>query len=180
MEEDEVRLHSHHGWRARPGCKIFVADRGAVRFDYPQNWFVLRDEGCITLCDKEPPDDISRLSVSYQRLPPIDWSGLPIVALLEAAVPEDRRTTETSGPISDVTRGDLELAWREARFLDPSERREARSRMCIARRSSLQCLITFDFWATDLEQCQTVWDTVLETLELGEFIADPRRGPVVS
>lgn len=180
QENDDVRLHSHHGWRARPGCKIFVADRGAVRFDYPQDWVLILDTDSVTLCNRKPPDDDCRLAVSYQRLPPIDWSGLPVAALLEGGLREGEGPVDTAGPISEMRRGDLELAWREVSFLDPSETREARSRVCIARRSPLQCLITFDFWATHLEQCKTTWDTVLETLELGEFIADPTRGPVVS
>lgn len=178
-ENEDLRLHSQHGWRARPGCKIFVADRGAVRFDYPRDWLVIPDEDSVKLYDKEPPDDDSRLAVSYLRLPPVDWSGLPVAALLEAAMREEERPIDTWGPIGEVRRGDLELAWREVGFLDPGEKREARSRMCIARRSTLQCLITFDFWAADLEQCEAAWNTVLETLELGEFIADPTRGPLV-
>jgi len=179
-EKDELSLHPRHGWRARPGCKIFVADRGAVRFDYPQDWLVLPDEDSVKLYDKEPPDDDSRLAVSYLRLPPIDWSGLSLAALVEAGMRGDERPIHTWGPIQEMRRGDLELAWREVGFVDPLAKREARSRMCIARRSNLQCLITFDFWASDLPRCGVVWDTVLETLELGSFIADPRRGPLVS
>ena len=177
---DELRLRSRHGWRARSGCKIFVADRGAVRFDYPQDWVVSPDDDSVKLYDKEPPDDDSRLAVSYVRLLPIDWSGLPVAALVEAGMGGDKRPIDTWGPIREARRGDLELAWREMSYLDSAEKREARSRMCIARRSTLQCLITFDFWAADLDECGAAWETVLETLELGEFVADPRRGPVVS
>jgi hypothetical protein len=41
-------------------------------------------------------------------------------------------------------------------------------------------LITFDFWAADVERCEAAWKTLLETLELDEFVADPKRGPLVS
>jgi hypothetical protein len=150
-----------------------------VRFDYPQDWFVLPDENSVNLYDKAPPDDDSRLAVSYLRLPPIDWSGLSVAALLEAVMRDDEPPIHTGRPISAVQRGDLELAWREVNFLDPGGKREARSRTCIARRATLQCLITYDFWAADLEQCEAAWAMVLETLELGEFIADPARGPLV-
>lgn len=179
-EKAELSLHSRHGWRARPGCKIFVADRGAVRFDYPQDWIVIPDEDSVKLYDKEPPSADSRLAVSYLRLPQIDWGGLELAALVEAGMRGDERPIHTWGRTRETQRGDLELAWREVGFVDPVENREARSRMCIARRSNLQCLITFDFWAADLERCEAVWGTVLETLELGEYIADPSRGPVVS
>jgi hypothetical protein len=178
-ENEKLKLHPQHGWRARPGCKIFVADRGAVRFEYPRTWFIVADEDSVKLYDKQPPHDDSRLAVSYVRLPPIDWSGLPVAALLEAAVRDDERATDAWEPIREQNRADLEIAWREARFIDPGEKREARSRICIARRSTIQCLLTFDFWAANLKPCDAVWSTVLETLELGELIADPTRGPLV-
>ena len=179
-EKEELRLRSRHGWRARPGCKIFVADRGAVRFDYPIDWVVIPDEDSIKLYDKEPPNDDSRLAVSYVRLPPIDWSGLGLATLVEAGIRGDERPIHTWGPIIETSRGELELAWREVGFVDPAEDREAKSRMCIARRSNLQCLITFDFWAVEAPRCEAAWDTVLATLELGEYISDPILGPVVS
>ena len=180
LERNELKLRSRHGWRARSGCKIFAADRGAVRFDYPQDWVVSPDDDSVKLYDKEPPDDDSRLAVSYLRLPPVDWSGLPVAALVEAGMREEPRPIATWGPIREARRGDLELAWREVRFIDSAAKREAISRMCIARRSTLQCLITFDFWIEDHEQCEAAWEIVLETLELGEFIGDPTLGPVVS
>src|SRR2546425_5798922 len=133
-ERNESTLRWGHGWRARPGCKIFVADRGAVRFDYPQDWILAPDEDSVKLYDKEPPDDGSRLAISYLRLPPVDWSGLPVAALVEAGMQGDERPIDTWGPVRKAQRGDLELAWREVSFLDPVERRKARSRMCIARR----------------------------------------------
>ncbi len=179
-ERNESRLRWGHGWRARPRCKIFIADGGAVRFDYPQDWIVVPDEDSVKLYDKEPPDADSQLAISYLRLPPVDWSGLPLAVLIETAMAGDERRIDTWGPIREARRDDLELAWREVSFLDPVERLKARSRMCIARRSALQCLITFDFWETNLERCEVLWDTVLETLQLGEFITDPTRGPVVS
>lgn len=175
-ERKESTLRPWHGWRAKPGCKIFVADRGAVRFDSPQDWVVVPDEHSVKLYDKQPPDDDSRLEISYQRLPPIDWSGLPIAALVEAAMRGGKRPIDTWGPIRETRRGDLQLAWREVTFVDPVETRQARSRMCIARRSILQCLITFDFWETDLERCELAWDTALETLQLGDFIIDSTGG----
>ena len=177
---DTLPMHSRRGWRARPGCKIFVADRGAVRFDYPRDWFVSPDADSITLYDEEPPDDDSCLAVSYMRLPPVDWSKLRVATLVEAGMSGDTRPIDTWGPIREARRGDLELAWREVNCVDAAEKREARSRMCIARQSTFQCLITFDFWIEDLERCEAAWETVLDTLQLGDFIADPTRGPTVS
>ena len=111
-EVDQLKLPSRHGWRARAGCKIFVADRGAVRFDYPQDWFVSPDDESVKFYDQEPPDDDSRLEVSYVRLPPLDWSGLPVNSLVEAAMQGEERPIHARGPMKEARRGDLELAWR--------------------------------------------------------------------
>ena len=176
-EWEELSLDPRHGWRARPGCKIFVADRGAVRFDYPQSWVVAADDDSIKLYDRAPPDDDCRLAVSYLRLAPIDWGGLKPATLVEAGIRGDERPIDMWGPIHEGERGDLELAWRESGFIDPVEDREAKTRMCIARRSNIQCLITFDFWVADRPRCAQVWETVLDTLRLAEYIDDPTRGP---
>ena len=179
-DKEELRLHARHKWRAKAGCKIFVADRGAVRFDYPEMWVVIPDEDSIKFHDKPPPDDDSRLAVSYLRLPHIDWSGVALAGLIETAMQGDERPMDTRGPIVETSRDDLQIAWREVGFVDPSENREAKSRLCLARRLNLQCLITFDFWESDAAWCSQAWDTVLETLELGEYISDPTLGPMVS
>jgi len=169
-ESDELRAEARHGWHGRPGCKIFIADRGAVRFDYPREWVVSPAADSINLYDKEPPDDNSRLAVSYVRLPPVDWSGLPLAALVDAGLKDSEQPIDRRGPIREARRADLELAWREVGFRDAVEKRDARFRMCIARRSTVQCLITFDFWAADLARCDKAWETVLETLQLDEPI----------
>jgi hypothetical protein len=157
-----------------------LADRGAVRFDYPQDWIVSPDADSVTFYDKEPPADDSRLTLSVVRLPPVDWSGLPVAALVETGMRGDERPIDTWGPIREAQRAGLDLAWREVSFRDAAGEREARSRICVARHSTVQCLITFDFWAADLERCEAAWQTVLETLELGKFVADPKRRSVVS
>src|SRR5215210_1801244 len=70
-----LKLRDDHTWSGRPGCRVFVADRGAVRFDFPQDWIVIPQADSIRFHDKQPPDDDCVLGVSYLRLPPIDWSG---------------------------------------------------------------------------------------------------------
>jgi hypothetical protein len=171
------KMRRDHGWTSLPGHKIFVADAGAVRFDYPQSWVVVPDDDSVKLHDQPPPDDNCRLAVSFMRLPPFDFSGLKLSTLVEGAHGGDKRPVHSYGPIREGRRGDLEWAWREVGFVDPAEKREARSRLCIARRKSIQALITFDFWSDDLAVFTGVWDNVLETLRLAEYIEDPTRGP---
>ena len=53
-----------------PGYNIFVADRGAVRFDFPRDWIIEPGEnGSIKFHDKKPPDDDCTLQITVMYLP---------------------------------------------------------------------------------------------------------------
>src|SRR5918998_3723255 len=175
-KEEQLRLKRGHRWRPRPGHRIFVADRGAVRFDFPDTWVLKMGERTVCLHDREPPDDDCRLEVSYMRLPPIDWSGMPVEQLLETAVGGDTRGIEARGKTYSVRRHGLRLAWAELTFTDPAERRPARSRILVGLGNNVQCLITLDFWADDAARLAPAWDEVVRTLELGIHIEDPTTG----
>ena len=130
----------------------------------------------IAFYDRPQPDDACLLQVSVMRLPPgIDWSGLPLTHLLTEAIAGDGREVLAQGEVRLGRRGDLELAWTETRVMDPAERREACSRWCLARRVTIQVLITMDLWLEDTGRFGPVWDDVLGTLRLGEQVADPGR-----
>jgi hypothetical protein len=173
---EHLKLKRGHHWRARPGHRIFVADRGAVRFDFPQTWVLKMGERSVCLHDREPPDDDCRLEVSHMFLPPADWSGLPVEQLLDTAVGSDTRGIETRGRTYVVRRHGLRLAWTELRFTDPLENRAARSRILVGIGNNVQCLITFDFWDDDQTRLAPAWDEVVRTLELGVYVEDPTTG----
>jgi hypothetical protein len=171
------RLKRDHVWEAKPGYKIFVADAGAVRFDIPQDWIVTPGPDSIRFNDKPPPDDDCLLQMSLMRLnPEIDWSGLPLREMFEAAASGDERGTMPLGEPNVVRRQDLELIWREFTFTDPNEQREARSRACLARAGTLLPFITFDFWPEHAQRFDPVWNEILRSLRLGQYVKDPRRG----
>src|SRR5712691_7502007 len=87
-----VKLKDDHGWRAKPGHKIFVADRGAVRFDIPENWYVEPGDDSIRFNDKKPPDDDCLLQMSVMYLNgEIDWTGFPLTRCIEEALLSDTR-----------------------------------------------------------------------------------------
>jgi hypothetical protein len=178
--EQTLKLKNRHSWKAPPGCNIFVADRGAVRFNYPHGWAVVPADDCIQLCDKQPPNDNCRLAVSYLRLPPVDLSGLPLAKLLPAAMQssENRQVLQRGEPVS-VQRDEVEILWAELRFVDTKEQREAFSRIALARGSNLQALITFDYWVEDAQRLEPVWDEVMRSVELGRDIDDPTAGGVL-
>ena len=176
-KKETLRLQPNNTWSAKKGYKICVLDRGAVRFNFPAKWVAIPDEDSFKIYDRKPPNDDCVLAVSYMRLPPYDFSGLPIAKLVEVANEGDERPIYDWGPIVEDRRGPMELAWREMRFVDPKEQREAFSRLCLARQGPIQALITFEFWESDAARYRPVWDTVLETLRLNDYIADPTRGP---
>ena len=175
-DKTTLKMKPGNRWTARPGCKIMVADAGAVRIDIPTAWIVIPNSENIKIHDKQPPNDDCALTVSYVRLPPVDWTDLPIGPLLRDSTKETELEVTKMGPVTELRRSDLEIAWREMHFIDPVEKRDAISRICIGRRKLIQCLITFDFWLTDLQRCAPVWNTVLESLTVAEFVRDPTTG----
>src|ERR1041384_5281094 len=92
-EKREHRLPENHGWTAKEGYNVFVADRGAVRLDFPADWIVKPGESSIRFHDAEPPDDRCCIEVSYLRLRPIDWSGLSLAELLKSVSRGEGHTT---------------------------------------------------------------------------------------
>ena len=178
-QKETLRLKEKHGWQAKPGYKIFVVDQGALRFDVPQDWIVDLATTSFKFYNRQPPDDDCALEVSLIRLPPIDWRGLPLwQLLLKSGNDEDSgRIRETD--VRKVDRPDLEMVWAETTFIDPGQKRKAHTRICLARGSNLQVLITLTFWADDATWLSPVWDEMLSSLRLGLFVKDPTRGPTV-
>jgi hypothetical protein len=179
LQKKVLRLADNHTWKAPDGYKIVVADRGAVSFNVPVGWHLAKLEP-LELYDREPPDDDARISVSYWRLPPdIDWSGLPLPEMLAEASKDEPFTILARGELVKATRTDIELVWTYHHFIDPAEKREAYSRMALARGFNVQALVSLDFWADDLKRIAPVWDELLRSLQLGRSIQDPTKGMVM-
>ena len=171
------QLPEGHGWTATPGHKILVLDAGAVVLEFPADWVLEPASGQVNVRDAATPDDSTCvLAVSCLRIPPIDWSGLPLPTLLLESLEGDDRDRIGIGPVRETLLEGLTLAWTELRVVDPGEHRECRSRMCLARSDRVQCLITFDFWPEDEARLTPVWDHVLGSLRLGVRVDDPERG----
>lgn len=150
-----------------------MAERGAVRFDYPDTWVAVPDETSISFYDREPPDENCRLTVSVMQLGAVGGRAPRLSILLESML-QGEEPVGTNGPIQEVRVGEIDVAWRELRFIDTALGREARSRTGVARQGTLQCLLTFDYWADAAERCVWAWATVLETLALDRSITGAR------
>ena len=178
MPWDLRRLLPGHTWSTRAGCKTIVLDRGAVQFDYPRNWNAEPGAGSVALFDRTPPKG-NRFEVSCMRLPPVDWSGLPVADLVDDVTSKPREHA-TCGPLREEIRRGIEICWRDVTFA-PHEawlaRRAMCFRVCVARRGGIHCLVTYEFRRIDRARCDAAWDIVLETLVLDRVIADPLAGP---
>jgi hypothetical protein len=175
-KKQRLKMKDDHVWRAKPGHKIFVADRGSVRFDIPGSWVVIPSEENIRIHDKQPPADDMAFTITIFNLPPLDWSELPLLPMLEDSTNDPKMDLISKGEIFQLHRGDLEIVWRELHFIDPVEHREAISRVSTARRKLVQSVITLDFWLLDLARGNRIWQTFLDTLQLAEYIQDPTTG----
>lgn len=179
FRKSTLKLKKNHTWKAPKGYKVVVLDRGAVSFNIPVEWVVAKTEP-FELNDAEPPDDEARLTTSFWRTAPgIDWSGLPLDDLLQKSAGGTDLDILERGESIWVARDDLELIWTFQRFLDPEEKREAFTRIALARGWDVHVVITCDFWVDDLQRLEPVWDEVLRSLQLGRTIEDPTRGAVL-
>jgi hypothetical protein len=171
---EKLTLKEGHGWVAKPGHIICVLDRGAVRFDVPKDWVGVPASTSFQLYNRAQPDDDCRLEASVMYLhPDVDWRGFSLTEALRDTIVDTFPTALRRGDVVRIERPDLELVWAEVSLLDPDERREARTRVCLARRGTIQALITMDFWPEDAERFGPVWDEALRSLQLGVRVKDP-------
>src|SRR5437588_1648579 len=140
----ELPLKKDHKWKATPGFRIAALDRGAIRFEFPQDWICLPDEDSVKFYDRKPPDDNCRLAVSRQKFPD-GADNVSLDDLVLSMTRNDPRGLEGTTEIIHVRRSAIELAWIEFKFTDPALKYEARSRFCVARGSGVYALITFEF-----------------------------------
>ena len=109
-QQSSYGLPKNHQWTARPGNKVFVADRGKAIFEVPGDWTISPHPdggGSIRFFDKPKEDDADmrlEFSIIYPplRYPdtglPIDWSGLPLTKLIEdSALAGDTRGITNRG-----------------------------------------------------------------------------------
>lgn len=169
-------LKANHTWRTRAGFRICVMGRGAVRFDFPREWTMEPGTPSFKFYDREPPEDDIRLEASYNQIPPADWSKFPLSRLLDDVVTGDHRKLTPKGKLNSIERNDVRLLWREVRFRDPVEEREAYSRIAIGLGRAVQVLITMEFWPEDAGRATPVWDEALRSLKLEQYISDPTQG----
>jgi hypothetical protein len=178
-KSEPSRLADNHGWRAAPGHKILVLGRGAVRLEIPERWFVEVDEDCVKARDREPPDDECVLGVSH-HLWPAAGNAPSVGRLVRTALDGDERSFAALHPITEETRIDIALGLGSGKVRGCASRPRGLRAALHRAQGRVQALLTFDFWLSDLEQCDARWHGFLSSLQLGQWVADPTRGPVFS
>jgi hypothetical protein len=176
--QEKLTLDENHGWECTEGYRVFVAGRGAVRFEVPQDWQFEPKEKSFKFFNAPEPNDDCALEVSFNLLPPeLDLKQIPLVGLVKKIAREDSRDVLAVGEVVKLKRQTANVVWTELKFMDHQEEdREAYSRICVGLGSGVQCLVTCEFWADQAERFIPVWEHMLETLVLGLFISDPRKG----
>jgi hypothetical protein len=190
-ERQEFRLPENHGWEAKPGNRIFVANQGALRFEIPNTWILEMPKGSrsFQFIDNKAPNDNIRLDARVMYLaathPDVDWANLtpwnqpPITDWLKKNLANDERNpTNVSAPLT-INVGDITIAWAEMDFIDPPTKRPAHTRLCYALKSSvaLMALIAMDYWDDHSERAKAAWSDILGTLKVGDYMESPFRGP---
>ena len=177
-DKHTLPMPPNHGWKCSPGHHLFIADRGAVRFEFPEGWtHGPEDDGSIGFHDRKPPADDVSLRTSVLRLPPgVSMAALdrdlPLDRLIVDAVTRDTRSVSYDGQVHRVPKPAAQVVWVQMSFTDPIEQRAARSRMCMARARGVQPLITMDYWEDQSGLYEPVWDHVMRTL----WVAAPMAG----
>ena len=168
-------LPENHGWKAKPGNRIFVADRGAMRFEVPNTWILEmpRNSRSYQFYDRKPFADADiRIDARVMYLaathPTVDWAQVqpwnepPIAEWLKKSIADDPRVpTRTTEPLT-IRLNETTVAWAEMDFIDPVEKRPAHTRVCYAMKTSaaLMSIIAMDYGTTTrtgLDRCGTTF-----------------------
>jgi hypothetical protein len=166
---DVFQLATNHVWKAAPGCRILVVDNGGVRCDIPYEWIVYSPRRHVFVIDRFPPDNRSLLAISCKRVPPeVMAFSLPSI-LREWVSGEDRQVIECGEAIR-FQRWPMEAAWLQLRV------RGKCTCVCVARADCTQALLVLDFHPEDETALAPVWQTLMETLAVGDYISDPTTG----
>ena len=170
-QKQTLKMAKNHVWKASPGYQILVLDRGAARIDIPQGWVVSPGENCLEVRDRPSPDDRCLIQITvFPQVEGVDFSQIPIGPLFESVLQGDETEVLSRSPLHEERRKDLEFVWRETRYIDTEEHREACTRNCFARRVGIHVVISFSNWPEDFEEFTPAWEEVLRSLRVGEFV----------
>lgn len=180
-----IPLAEDHAWSAPDGFNIFVMDRGAVLFNFPNKWnFEHGEKGSIRFFNKETrKDSDGEIEISYVRMPglsAVNLDNIPFQDMLGQLewVYGDGEPIEIIElyNIAFSNRIQPKIAWLKAKYIERNEQREAYCIRCIALDSDIHCTITSSYWVDYAEEMQSVWDEFIGSLTLNKHIQNPAIG----
>lgn len=172
---DVFQLAPNHIWKAAPGCRILIVDSGGLRCDIPQEWIVYSPRTHVFAIDRFPPDNRCLMAISCRRVSS-EVIAIPLRLILEEWVlGEDRRVVERSEPVI-FYRWPLQAAWMQLRVVGSEPSQDKSTRVCVARADRTQALIILDFHSVDEALAEPAWQTLMDTIAVGDYIADPSTG----
>lgn len=168
-----------HQWKVKSGHKALVAGSGAVRLDFPRTWIFEPGPTAARIYDRRPPREQGRIQMSYSYLPPCAWDMFPLQPTVENML---RAYPDALGisPVHTLYRLGWRLVWGEVHRLDSQDGRPLRCRTAVALGTTVVVLLSFDFYESERPRMEPVWDTLLETLDIGKCIPDPTTGAVIN
>ena len=175
----KLKLPATHGWKAQPGNAVLVLERGLLSFEYPKTWHLVPGK-TTELYDAAPPADEARLQISLFPLrPDVDWSGFPFKTMGKELFSrrDDDEHVIWREPTKPELRHGIPMDTSYSRWFDTEEKREAFSRQVLARHELVLALLTMDFWVEDAARIEPVWELILDTMRLGDYIENPFMGP---
>jgi len=102
--------------------------------------------------------------------------AIPLRQILEEWVlGEDRVVVERNEPVYFV-RWPLQAAWMQLQVKSQVPARDKTTRICVARADRTQALIILDYLSSDETFVEKAWETLMDTLVIGDYIADPLTG----
>lgn len=173
-EKTTVPLPAAHNWKCSPGHLLFIANRGDLRFEYPETWHVILTEKSLNIHDRPPPDDEARLQLTIMPTPhirPADYPKLPLVDVLRSAVDRERDEKgdrwERLGDMNTIERPGLQIAWTESRWYDQEHAgRPVLCRQLFTRGRGIHILMTYDYYEDVAEKHRPVWTHLVQTMRV--------------
>ena len=172
---DVFQLAPNHVWKAAPGCRILVLDNGALRCDIPHEWIVYSPGRHVFVIDRFPPNNRCMLAISCRRVSS-EVVAIPLLYILGEWIGSEERQVMGRGEPVRFHRWPLEAAWLQLWVRDPKDGQEKSTHVCVARADRTQALIVLDFYPEDEPVVGSAWRTVMDTLTVGDYIADPATG----
>lgn len=176
FRQERLELKENHGWTSEPDCQVFLADRGAVRFDFPKGWVIEPgDGGTIKIQNREShgADCCLKMNLFYLR-EDLDWSGISVSRVLDEVL-KKRNPGEIleTAPTQRTNRDGLEMAWSGTRYRDRDRTREYWFRALVGRKWNIQPIFTYSYLEPPTPTIRGMWDILLKTLILGTTSKTP-------